>query len=84
MYFYKKKLRKKLKKMNFGLKRMKKETNLAFHVFIFRRGGYTWVQTCATLVCNTKNSEEQTIICVNYVLSGPQYANIIMDKQQVG
>ena len=50
----------------------------------YRRGGYTWVQTCATLVCNTKNSEEQTIICVNYVLSGPQHANIIMDNSQVG
>ena len=26
------------------------------------------MQICATLVCNTKNSDEQSIICVNYVL----------------
>ena len=52
-------------------------------IYLSRRGGYTWVQTCATLVCNTKNSEEQTIICVNYVLSGPQHPNILMDSEQV-
>ena len=48
-----------------------------------RRGGYTWMQMCATLVCNTKNDQEQSIICVNYVLSGSQYSHVIMDKQQV-
>ena len=33
-----------------------------------KKGGYTWMQACATLICNTKNSDEQSIICVNYVL----------------
>ena len=33
-----------------------------------KRGGYTWIQSCATLICNVKNAEEQSIICVNYVL----------------
>ena len=41
------------------------------------------MQICATLVCNTKNSDEQSIICVNYVLSGPQYPNVVMDQYQV-
>jgi len=48
-----------------------------------RRGGYTWMQMCATLVCNSKNSDEQSIICVNYVLSGSQYSSVVMDKDQV-
>ena len=48
-----------------------------------RRGGYTWMQMCATLVCNTKNENEQSILCVNYVLSGSQYSNIVMDQKQV-
>jgi len=48
-----------------------------------RRGGYTWMQMCATLVCNSKNSDEQSIICVNYVLSGSQYSSVVMDKEQV-
>ncbi|GBL78272.1 Protein trachealess [Araneus ventricosus] len=34
-----------------------------------KSGGYTWLQTCATVICNSKNSDEQSIICVNYVIS---------------
>jgi len=47
-----------------------------------RTGGYTWMQICATLVCNNKNSDEQTIICVNYVLSGSHHSGVVMDKEQ--
>jgi len=47
-----------------------------------KSGGYSWMQSCATLICNTKNADEQSIICVNYVLSGPQFANIVMDNCQ--
>jgi len=31
-------------------------------------GGYIWIQTCATIICNAKNAEEQNIIAINYVL----------------
>ena len=48
-----------------------------------RRGGYTWMQMCATLVCNTKNENEQSILCVNYVLSGSQYSHVVMDHRQI-
>ena len=41
------------------------------------------MQICATLVCNTKNSDEQSIICVNYVLSGSQYSSVVMASEQV-
>ncbi|XP_063623119.1 protein trachealess isoform X1 [Cydia splendana] len=46
-------------------------------------GGYTWMQTCATVVCSSKNAEEQNIICVNYVISGREYANTVMDCCQM-
>lgn len=48
-----------------------------------KNGGYTWVQTCATVVCSSKNAEEQNIICVNYVISGREYENYIMDCCQL-
>ena len=51
--------------------------------FLNRRGGYTWMQMCAALVCNTKNENEQSILCVNYVLSGSQYGHVIMGQKQV-
>lgn len=48
-----------------------------------KNGGYTWVQTCATVICSAKNADEQNIICVNYVISGKENANIIFDSCQM-
>lgn len=48
-----------------------------------KNGGYVWVQTCATVVCNSKNADEQNIICVNYVISNRECANLIMDCCQM-
>lgn len=44
-----------------------------------KNGGYTWVQTCATVVCSPKNADEQNIICINYVASKKENANLIFD-----
>ncbi|XP_008183546.1 protein trachealess isoform X1 [Acyrthosiphon pisum] len=48
-----------------------------------KNGGYTWMQTCGTVVCNSKNAEEQNIICVNYVVSAREFDNLIMDCCQM-
>lgn len=48
-----------------------------------KNGGYIWVQTCATVVCNSKNADEQNIICVNYVISSRECANLILDCCQM-
>ncbi|XP_064484160.1 protein trachealess-like isoform X3 [Ornithodoros turicata] len=56
----------------------------SYYRLMNKNGGYTWVQTCATVICNNKNSEEQSIICVNYVISsGIEYENCIMDSSQL-
>uniref|UniRef100_W5MVL2 Hypoxia-inducible factor 1-alpha n=1 Tax=Lepisosteus oculatus TaxID=7918 RepID=W5MVL2_LEPOC len=34
-----------------------------------KKGGFVWVETQATVIYNTKNSQPQCIVCVNYVLS---------------
>lgn len=48
-----------------------------------KNGGYTWIQTCATVVCSSKNAEEQNIICVNYVISGKENAHLVLDSCQL-
>lgn len=48
-----------------------------------KSGGYTWIQSCATIVCNAKNNDEQHIICVNYVISARENSNLIMDQCQL-
>lgn len=49
-----------------------------------KNGGYTWVQTCATVVCSIKNADEQNIICVNYIISGKENCNLVLDQCQLG
>jgi neuronal PAS domain-containing protein 1/3 len=48
-----------------------------------KNGGWTWIQTCATIVCNVKNNDEQNIICVNYVVSNRENTNLVMDQCQL-
>ncbi|CAD7081771.1 unnamed protein product [Hermetia illucens] len=48
-----------------------------------KNGGYTWLQTCATVVCSSKNADEQNIICVNYVISCRENENLILDCCQL-
>ncbi|KAG1661011.1 Protein trachealess [Nymphon striatum] len=48
-----------------------------------RNGGYTWVQTCATVIINNKNADEQSIICVNYILSKTELNTVVMDRSQM-
>ncbi|XP_042902039.1 protein trachealess isoform X1 [Parasteatoda tepidariorum] len=55
----------------------------SYYRLINKNGGYTWVQTCATVICNSKNSDEQSIICVNYIISGIEYENCILDCSQM-
>lgn len=54
-----------------------------YYRFMNKNGGFTWLQTCATVVCNSKNADEQNIICVNYVVSNRENANLILDCIQM-
>nr|XP_056707485.1 hypoxia-inducible factor 1-alpha isoform X1 [Euleptes europaea] len=47
-----------------------------------KQGGYVWVETQATVIYNTKNSQPQCIVCVNYVLSGIVQKDLIFSLQQ--
>jgi neuronal PAS domain-containing protein 1/3 len=49
-----------------------------------KNGGYTWIQTCATVVCSVKNTDEQNIICVNYIISARENGSLILDQCQLG
>ncbi|XP_041353055.1 protein trachealess-like [Gigantopelta aegis] len=48
-----------------------------------RQGGYTWIQTCATTLYNSKSIDDQSIIAINYVLSGVEGDRCIMDSWQL-
>lgn len=33
-----------------------------------KNGGYVWVETQGTVIYNSRNSQPQCIVCVNYIL----------------
>ena len=54
-----------------------------YYRILNRHGGFTWIQSCATVVCNSKNGDEQSIVCVNYVLSRTEMKNLVVDQCQI-
>ncbi|KAL4641822.1 hypoxia-inducible factor 1-alpha-like [Arapaima gigas] len=48
-----------------------------------KRGGFAWIETQATVIYNTKNSQPQCVVCVNYVLSGIVEKDLVLSMQQI-
>uniref|UniRef100_A0AAQ6AHD1 Hypoxia-inducible factor 1-alpha n=1 Tax=Amphiprion ocellaris TaxID=80972 RepID=A0AAQ6AHD1_AMPOC len=47
-----------------------------------KKGGFVWVETQATVIYNSKNSQPQCVVCVNFVLSGIQEEKMILSLEQ--
>ncbi|XP_073689974.1 hypoxia inducible factor 1 subunit alpha a [Garra rufa] len=47
-----------------------------------KAGGFAWAETQATVIYNSKNSQPQCVVCVNYILSGIEQPKQILSIQQ--
>ncbi|KAM4693297.1 endothelial PAS domain-containing protein 1 [Discoglossus pictus] len=47
-----------------------------------KHGGYVWVETHGTVIYNTRNSQPQCIVCVNYVLSEIEKNDVVFSMDQ--
>ncbi|XP_025104585.1 protein trachealess-like [Pomacea canaliculata] len=54
-----------------------------YYRLLNRQGGYVWIQTCATTLLNGKNADDQNILSINYVLSGVEKGNSVMNMWQM-
>ncbi|XP_059161157.1 neuronal PAS domain-containing protein 3-like isoform X2 [Physella acuta] len=54
-----------------------------YYRLINKHGGFVWVQTCATTLLNNKNSDDQSILAINYVVSGVESKSSAVDLWQV-
>ncbi|BFZ12309.1 hypothetical protein BsWGS_15348 [Bradybaena similaris] len=54
-----------------------------YYRLINRRGGHTWIQTCATTMLSSKNPEDENILAINFVVSSSNYADCAMDLWQL-
>ncbi|XP_033991637.1 endothelial PAS domain-containing protein 1b isoform X1 [Trematomus bernacchii] len=47
-----------------------------------KNGGYVWVETQGTVIYNSRNSQPQCIVCINYVLSDIEEKSMILSLKQ--
>ncbi|KAM4607841.1 endothelial PAS domain-containing protein 1b [Polymixia lowei] len=47
-----------------------------------KHGGYVWVETQGTVIYNSRNSQPQCIVCINYVLSDIEEKSMIFSMEQ--
>ncbi|XP_030603414.1 endothelial PAS domain-containing protein 1b isoform X1 [Archocentrus centrarchus] len=47
-----------------------------------KNGGYIWVETQGTVIYNSRNSQPQCIVCINYVLSDIEEKSMILSLEQ--
>ncbi|XP_051504255.1 hypoxia-inducible factor 1-alpha-like isoform X2 [Myxocyprinus asiaticus] len=47
-----------------------------------KAGGFVWAETQATVIYNSKNSQPQCVVCVNYILSDIEQPKQILSLQQ--
>ncbi|KAJ3637776.1 hypothetical protein MTP99_001208 [Tenebrio molitor] len=51
--------------------------------FLAKTGGYVWVLTQATLINDSKTMKPQSVVCVNYVISGVECKDEIYSSSQL-
>ncbi|KAL7853733.1 hypothetical protein AOLI_G00205770 [Acnodon oligacanthus] len=47
-----------------------------------KHGGYVWVETDATVVYNIRTEKPESIVCINYVLSGVEMPDVVFSLEQ--
>jgi single-minded len=60
----------------------KGQVTTKYYRFMTKNGGWTWVQSYATVVHNTRSSRPHCIVSVNYVLSQREAKELMLNEMQ--
>jgi single-minded len=60
----------------------KGQVTTKYYRFMTKNGGWTWVQSYATVVHNTRSSRPHCIVSVNYVLSSKEAKDLLLNEVQ--
>lgn len=60
----------------------KGQVTTKYYRFLTKSGGWTWVQSYATVVHNTRSSRPHCIVSVNYVLSQKEAKDLLLNEVQ--
>ncbi|XP_034172273.1 bHLH transcription factor single-minded isoform X2 [Osmia lignaria lignaria] len=53
-----------------------------YYRFLTKCGGWVWMQSYVTIVHNSRSSRPHCIVSVNYVLSKPEYTDLVLNYEQ--
>ncbi|XP_054984486.1 single-minded homolog 2 [Sorex araneus] len=62
---------------------VKGQVTTKYYRLLSKRGGWVWVQSCATVVHNSRSSRPHCIVSVNYVLTDVEYKELRLSLDQV-
>ncbi|KAJ8414540.1 hypothetical protein AAFF_G00037420 [Aldrovandia affinis] len=50
--------------------------------FLAKSGGFVWAETQATVIYNNKISQPEAVVCLNFILSGVEQADVVFSVEQ--
>ncbi|XP_016106278.1 single-minded homolog 2-like [Sinocyclocheilus grahami] len=61
---------------------VKGQVTTKYYRMLAKQGGWVWVQSCATIVHNSRSSRPHCIVSVNYVLTDVEYKQMQLSQDQ--
>ncbi|XP_051963047.1 hypoxia-inducible factor 1-alpha-like isoform X2 [Xyrauchen texanus] len=50
--------------------------------FLAKNGGFVWTETQATVLYNSRTSKPEAVVCLNFILSGVEQADVVFSLEQ--
>ncbi|KAK2881023.1 hypothetical protein QQF64_008640 [Cirrhinus molitorella] len=50
--------------------------------FLAKNGGFVWTETQATVLYNNRTSQPEAVVCLNFILSGIEEADVVFSLEQ--
>ncbi|XP_067306712.1 hypoxia inducible factor 1 subunit alpha, like isoform X2 [Pseudorasbora parva] len=50
--------------------------------FLAKNGGFVWTETQATVIYNSRTSQPEAVVCLNFILSGVEEADVVLSLEQ--
>ncbi|XP_028816932.1 hypoxia inducible factor 1 subunit alpha, like isoform X2 [Denticeps clupeoides] len=50
--------------------------------FLAKNGGFVWAETQATVIYNNKTAQPEAVVCLNFILSGVEQAEVVFSAEQ--
>nr|AFU07571.1 hypoxia-inducible factor 3 alpha subunit [Hypophthalmichthys nobilis] len=49
--------------------------------FLAKNGGFVWTETQATVLYNSRTSQPEAVVCLNFILSGVEEADVVLELE---